>query len=216
MGRVRARSGCPSGTAASGCGAWPSARTARWPPPRGTGRPACGTPAARRSQHRRPTARGFRDVTYSRDGKSLATALQDRIVRLWDAAAGKEDRTFPRARRRRSTASPSARTRRALARRADGVVKVWDLARDQESGDTEPPAPGSNAWRSLPAGGRLLTGRPGGVRLRRGTARVVRSFLPFSVATREVESCSHSKAPTASTRSPTQQFQRPAKCASGT
>src|SRR5262249_34690121 len=64
-----------------------------------------------------------RSVAYSRDGKRLATASHDNIVKLWDAKTGKEIRTL-RGGGPLAVFSPDGKR---LASSAEGnTVKVWD------------------------------------------------------------------------------------------
>ena len=92
----RARNRPPSRDTRTRCGPWRSARTARrWPRGAATGRSSCGTWRPARS---RPLSRGHtsrcRSVAFSPDGKTLASGSNDKTIKLWDVATGKEQATL--------------------------------------------------------------------------------------------------------------------------
>jgi WD40 repeat protein len=88
-------------------------------------------------------AQEIRSLAWSRDGKRLASAGEDGVVKIWDAAGGKESTTFPYSRPPRSLAtspqSPaesllawSADSRQLAVSGGDGSVTVWDAANGRE------------------------------------------------------------------------------------
>jgi WD40 repeat protein len=75
---------------------------------------------------------GVVDVAYSPDGRTLASAGTDRLVRLWDLAAGTELGVLRGHRDavRRVAYSPDGRTVASASH--DGTIKLWDAATDAE------------------------------------------------------------------------------------
>jgi RNA polymerase sigma factor (sigma-70 family) len=73
-----------------------------------------------------------RAVAFAADGKTLASA--DKVVRVWDATTGKEQRRLPQATRHLAY-GPDSRT---LYVAAEGAVRVWDAA----AGKAISPLPG--------------------------------------------------------------------------
>ena len=72
-------------------------------------------------------------VAFSPDGKRIASAGDDRTVKVWDAATGQETLTLEGHPRPRSGAWRSAPTASGSPPPSeDGTVKVWDAATGQE------------------------------------------------------------------------------------
>src|SRR5262249_6387290 len=66
-------------------------------------------------------------IAYSGDGKTLASAGQDRVVRLWDAETGKELRRFE-GHDHHVHAVALSPDGRWMASGADQVIRLWDLS----------------------------------------------------------------------------------------
>jgi WD40 repeat protein len=101
-----------------------------------------------------------RAIAFAADGKMIASA--DRVVRVWDAATGKEQRRLPQSTRLLAF-GPDGRT---LYAAAQGAVRVWDAT----AGKQISPRPGHETGLRAVAGspdGRLIatTGDDGTVRL---------------------------------------------------
>jgi hypothetical protein len=105
-------------------------------------------------------------LAYSADGKTLATVSGDGIVRLWDAATGKETRPLkgPEALIQAVAFSPDGQ---ALALRdAIGKVRLWDTAADKELRAMDGGSPAAHLvfspdGKTLTSGGNLWEVRTG-------------------------------------------------------
>jgi WD40 repeat protein len=104
---------------------WRFLRTANaWPRQIGITACACGT---RPRVHKERVS----TVTFSPDGKLLATASWDDTVRLWEAATGKEIRTLPHKSHVLSVAfSPDAK--RLVSAGWDVAMRLWDVDTGKE------------------------------------------------------------------------------------
>lgn len=70
---------------------------------------------------------GTRQMAFSADGKVLATAEADRVVRLRDAATGKVLISFPGHPRTINSLAFNADGKRLVSSCADGLVRIWDV-----------------------------------------------------------------------------------------
>jgi WD40 repeat protein len=71
-------------------------------------------------------------VSFSPDGKTLASASFDKKIMLWDVATGKKIRTFPGHSDKIYTVSFSPDSRTLASGGADNVIKLWDVATGRE------------------------------------------------------------------------------------
>jgi WD40 repeat protein/serine/threonine protein kinase len=91
----------------------------------------CGMEHTASQTLRRHTAE-VNHVTYSRDGKWLATASQDRTVQLWDAATGQPVRAFTGHTRDVNWVSFSPDGATLASAADDGTLRLWDAATGRE------------------------------------------------------------------------------------
>jgi hypothetical protein len=109
---------------------------------------------------------GHRDavgtVTFSPDGKRLATGSDDGTVKLWDATTGREAATFARHRQnvRHVQFSPDGRTLTTLS--TDGDVLFWDLKTGRVTRTLSLGPLGNWSLAFSPDGRRLATGSTDG------------------------------------------------------
>jgi WD40 repeat protein len=71
-------------------------------------------------------------VAFAPDGKSFATAGQDRMIRLWDTASGKEIRVFKGHASSVSAVGFSADGKKLYSAGFDGTIREWDAAEAKE------------------------------------------------------------------------------------
>ena len=73
-----------------------------------------------------------RAVAYAPDGKTLATVGDDRVVRLWDAANGKQKRQFGDVQGKLAAIAFAPDGKRLVSVGADGTAMVWDLTKEEK------------------------------------------------------------------------------------
>src|SRR5947208_87950 len=83
------------------------------------------------STHLRHAASAI-NVVFAPDGKSLASSGNDGLVRLWDAATGKEIRRFEGHKGNVDGLAFSPDGKTLLSSGGDGTVRLWDVATGKE------------------------------------------------------------------------------------
>src|SRR5262249_37149311 len=73
-----------------------------------------------------------RAVAYSPDGKTLATVGDDRVVRLWDVATGKEQRQFGDVQGKLVAIAFDRDGKRLVTAGANGTAWVGDLTKEEK------------------------------------------------------------------------------------
>jgi hypothetical protein len=114
----------------------------------------------------RPAAPGTFSVTFSTDGRTLASTQEDHSVRLWEVLTGELRATLPRGHgvwSPKIAFSPGGRTVAAVgSRELTGRVRLWDLASDRATPFDEGVPKGPSYVRWGPAGRSLLVASVGG------------------------------------------------------
>ena len=93
-------------------------------------------------------------VAYSPDGHRIASASQDKTVRVWDAASGQELLTLRGHSNEVYSIAYSPQGNRIAAVSQDGSLKVWDAATGVELRTVGGARGVSEAWRTAPMAGR--------------------------------------------------------------
>jgi WD40 repeat protein len=73
-------------------------------------------------------------LAFSPDGKTLASCGNDRLIRLWDTATGRELRTFKGHANFVMAAAFSSDGTRLVSAAQDGTIRLWDAASGKELG----------------------------------------------------------------------------------
>jgi len=94
-------------------------------------------------------------VAFSPDGKTLATASYDKLIKLWDVATGKELRTLKDHIDAIYALAYTPDGKRLLTGSADRSVKVWDAATGERLYTLSEPTDGINTLALDPTGRRV-------------------------------------------------------------
>ena len=71
-------------------------------------------------------------VAFSPDGRWVVSGSEDKTLKLWDVASGREVRTFDGHRREVTSVAFSPHGQSVLSGSCDGTVKLWDVASGRE------------------------------------------------------------------------------------
>jgi WD40 repeat protein len=109
-----------------------------------------------------PTFKGHSDCIYaaafSPDGATIATASYDKLIKLWDAASGKEIRTLKDHIDAVYALAFTPDGKRLISGAADRTVKVWNPATGERLYTMGEPADGINALAISPDGKMVAAG----------------------------------------------------------
>ena len=97
-------------------------------------------------------------VEFAPDGKSIATASYDKLIKLWDVGSGKEIRTLKDHIDAVYALAFTPDGKRLVSASADRGVKVWDVASGERLYTLSEPTDGLNTLAVDPAGKRVAAG----------------------------------------------------------
>jgi WD40 repeat protein len=97
-------------------------------------------------------------VEFAPDGKSVATASYDKLIKLWDVESGKEVRTLKDHIDAVYALAFTPDGKRLVSASADRGVKVWDVATGERLYTLSEPTDGLNTLALDPAGKRVAAG----------------------------------------------------------
>ncbi len=112
------------GTELSDCGTWPAAQSCA----DSRGIPELPSPCIAGGQVADALAAAVTAVTFSPDGRTLASGSERFVIKLWDVATGAELRSFPSTMVNSLAFSPDGNTLASGAQEIISDVKLWDVA----------------------------------------------------------------------------------------